>query len=116
MTESLVRPCAKCPFRNDIEPYLTYGRAVEIASALYHGAKFSCHETVEHDDDGEHAPNSREQFCAGAMLTLLKYDGPNNYMRVMSRIGAIDLDKLEKEAQNAPLYEDLEDWIHAHDY
>jgi hypothetical protein len=114
-----IRPCARCPFRADIEPYLRYMRAVEIAYNLYAGSEFPCHETTEHDEDtGEYVPNARkERFCAGAAITMLRYDGPNQMMRILDRIYPGWLEALEKEDAKGTimLYEDIEEWIAAHD-
>lgn len=113
----LVRPCARCPFRNDIEPYLPYMRAVEIAGSLRLGNMFPCHETTTHDEDtGEYIPSRDDRMCAGAAITLLKYDGPNQWMRIVDRLGSKDYcERLEREMFDAPLYEDIEEWIAAHD-
>lgn len=108
------KPCKRCPFRSDIEPYIRYNRARKIADSLYMGNSFPCHQTTTHDD-GEYVPTSGEKMCAGAAITLLKYDGPNNYMRIMSRIGAMDLNRLEREGEATPLYECLEEWVAAHE-
>lgn len=105
-------PCAKCPFRNNRETYLTYERAEEIADSLRMGADFPCHETIEHDEDGEGIRNSESQFCAGALIVLEKDDSPNQMMRIGERLRLYDYNKLNF---NAPVPEDLDEWVEMHE-
>jgi len=110
MKFDLVRPCAQCPFRRDVAPFLTVGRVVELEDALVRQQQtFACHKTVdydnesdEHDEDGEPIDFSDdEQHCAGAMILLEKLDKPNQMMRIAERIGRYDREKLD---MNAPVY------------
>lgn len=92
-------PCPKCPFRTDIEPFLTAARAREIASGLAGGqATFACHQTTNHDDDGEHVYSPDEQHCAGALIMLEHMKRPSQYMRVCERIRCYDHRKLKMDA------------------
>jgi hypothetical protein len=75
MSEDFMKkPCAQCPYRRDVKPFLTNARAEELA---YHATNpynsFPCHKTTEADEDGD----SGEMFvtedskeCAG-FLTLM---------------------------------------------
>lgn len=93
MKFDLVRPCAHCPFRSDIRPFLTQERAAEIARALLSDQTFSCHETVDYDameadEDGEtrYVTGKDEQHCAGAMIVLERQGKANQMMRWMERL------------------------------
>ena len=101
-------PCAKCPFRTDIRPFLTPGRAREIATALTAlDQTFQCHETVDYDratdEDGDVCPaaaarSPKAQHCAGAMIMLEHMERPNQMMRICERIGEYDRTKLDMAA------------------
>lgn len=90
----LVRPCAKCPFRNDIDPYLRPGRVKEIVTGLIHDQSFTCHETL--DERGRETP--RSQHCAGALILLEKHQKPTQLMRIFERLGGYDASKLDMKA------------------
>lgn len=56
------KPCANCPFRSDVKPFLHPARAVEIANA----DSFVCHKTLgPADDEGDGTIVSSSQECAG---------------------------------------------------
>ena len=105
-------PCAKCPFRTDIKPYLTRARIKEIL--MTHGT-FDCHETIDYDNvdgDGETSsdqPNA--QVCAG-WLICLEHDGiATQMMRIAERIGLYDRRRLR---MNAPVYRGILEAMKAH--
>lgn len=111
----MTTPCKECPFRNDIRPYLTVPRVIEIAASLEADGSFPCHKTtvdVEDDEDGEgrRIATADSEHCAGAMIVLEKMERPNQIMRIMERIGGYDRRKLNMDA---PVYDSLEDWIAA---
>lgn len=112
MRFDLTTPCKDCPFRTDITFYLTRGRVYEIWSGITDlDGTFSCHKTVEYDDDGNHVrSNPKEQHCAGAMIALMKLEQPNQMMRIAGRIGSLDLDNLDMDA---PVFDDVEDMADA---
>lgn len=64
-------PCKHCPFRNDVTPFLHPDRAADLAYAAQNTYNtFTCHKTLEYDDESEDTcvgENSKE--CAG-FLTL----------------------------------------------
>lgn len=102
MKLDMVRPCDNCPFRSDIRPYLRRGRSAEIAASLLdHDQCFPCHKTVDydHDDEPEHSPD--QQHCAGAMIWLSHQQMPNQWMRIMRRLGMFDPGRLD---MTAPVY------------
>lgn len=82
MSDFMKKPCAHCPYRNDVRPFLTPERGEELA---YHAQNpynsFPCHKTTEYNEDyddeyGEDdmlvTENSKE--CAG-FLTLKCQEG-----------------------------------------
>jgi hypothetical protein len=112
MNFSMVRPCEKCPFRKDIPAYLRKDRVIEIVSALKVDGTFPCHETVTHDDDGEHLSTPEEQFCAGAMVMLEKSEDAeqaplNQMLRIAERLGFYDHKKLDMKSSVFDCFSDM---------
>lgn len=109
-----VRPCAKCPFRADVVPYIRGARASQIARSLLEGGGFTCHETTVHDDPdgdgGDLVAGPKEMECAGALITLEKGEGANQMMRIAERIGLYDAERL---AMDSPTYDSLAEWTAA---
>ncbi len=106
-------PCGKCPFRTDLEPYLRAERAQEIREVLENGGTFHCHETVDYPDDtDEGRVTDQSEFCAGAMILMEHQGGAhmNQYIRILTRISDLDLDKLN---MRAPVFRDWDDWVEA---
>lgn len=90
-------PCKNCPFRKDVEPFLSKERAQEILRQLELGESFSCHETVDYsdpieiDEDGnERNWGGNRRQCAGATWVLLKTQNPNQLMQLGERLLGID--------------------------
>lgn len=106
---SLVRPCAKCPFRNDIPAYLREDRVREIEDSLER-SEFPCHETTEHDDEGEPMVRGDESHCAGALILLEKIGRPSQMMRIAERLGMYDASKLD---MSAPVFDDFDEMAEA---
>jgi hypothetical protein len=110
----LVRPCPKCPFRQDIPAYLRGERAREIAEVLANGGSFACHQTTvdapEDDEDfgGEMMEGPNSQMCAGAMRALMQSGGPNQIMRIAERTKSLDVDKLDKSVPVGSLTDFIE--------
>lgn len=106
-------PCPKCPFRSDIDKYLTPERVEEIADSLYGGADFPCHQTtVEVEDDetgfGDRVATLDSAFCAGALITMEKEGFSNQQVRIGERLGLYDPEALKMDA---PVYGSLSDWV-----
>ena len=111
MNFDLKRPCKSCPFRTDIEPFLHPGRVEEITDQILHrDCSFACHNTLEHDEDGETKIHSGSQHCAGAMIFLELQDRPNQMMRIAERLGLYDARKL---IMDSPVYDNATDMIDA---
>lgn len=77
MTDHMKAPCAHCPFRNDLTPFLHPDRADEIATlSTNRFADFLCHKTVEHnEDDGEAEPIPDSKTCAGFLAMQINEAG-----------------------------------------
>jgi hypothetical protein len=110
----LVRPCPKCPFRTDTEPYIRAGRAQEIASGLLGGGTFTCHQTTvvdpydEEESSMTDGPNAA--FCAGALIALEKGHTPNQMMRIGESLGGYDPKALDMDAP----VDNLVVWVQRH--
>ena len=96
----MAKPCAHCPFRTDVPPFLHPERAADIAySAQNRYSDFPCHKTLEHDeDDGEGYRTETSLTCAGFIALQINEAGidepegwvwPNNvYSDVYDMCGA----------------------------
>lgn len=108
MSFNLKRPCPACPFRSDIEQYITDERKEEIADSLRAGADFLCHKTIEHDEDGEGVRTRDSEFCAGALITMENEGFGNQLMRIGERLGMYRRDELDYDS---PVYASLDEWV-----
>lgn len=112
----LITPCANCPFRSDVRPYITAGRAKEILTSQ---GEFHCHKTVElgepiEDDDetwGEVLEDKNAQVCAGFLICLENDGSPNQMMRIAERLRLYDPSKLRMDA---PVYKSVREAVAAH--
>lgn len=112
----LITPCANCPFRTDIQPFITAARAREI---LTQDGEFHCHKTITigdllDDDDetwGDVTNDDKAQVCAGFLICLEHEGRPNQMMRIAERLGAYDASRLRMDA---PVYTSIGDAIKAH--
>lgn len=114
MKFDLTSPCADCPFRRDIRPYLTRKRAKYFMDNMLSGQKqFVCHKTsVEDSETGETMGKDESQACAGALILLAKLKRSTQLMRLMSRIGLYDRAKLKMDA---PVFDTAEEFIQRQD-
>lgn len=73
MSDYMKKPCAQCPFRRDVRPYLHPDRAYEIAAASENPYnEFSCHKTTESTDDGR-IVTAESKECAGFLTLRANY-------------------------------------------
>jgi len=67
MSDFCKKPCANCPYRQDVKPFLHPQRGAELAyicQSKY--STFHCHKTLEHDDDnGDTYAGKNSKVCAG---------------------------------------------------
>ena len=84
----LCRSCADCPFRKDVQFYLSPERRTEIFWSLaVMGESFTCHKLNSFDDSGEAVVGPKSQHCAGAMGFLHNIGCPNAAMQIGTRLG-----------------------------
>jgi hypothetical protein len=105
MKFEMTTPCADCPFRTDVEPYLQAERVREIRDTLTRDqGTFTCHKTTVPDpeNDSRRMDGKNAQHCAGAMILLEKTNSPNQMMRIAERLQAYDRTKL---AMDAPVFD-----------
>src|ERR1700735_3121890 len=107
MKYDLRRPCANCPFRNDIRPFIRSYRVEEIVRG-----EFPCHKTTEFDDEQELVNRDGEHHCAGQLIMLEKMEQPHQMMRICERLGLYDRTKLD---MTSPVYEDVSEMLQAHE-
>jgi len=72
MSDFIKKPCAQCPYRKDVKPFLTPERGEDLAYAAQNPYNnFYCHKTLEDsdDDDGGLEISNGSKVCAG-FLTL----------------------------------------------
>lgn len=63
------KPCKECPFRRDIEPYLTPERGEELAAGSGNPYNsFICHKTGLEDDEGNIVVENEPKECAGFIM------------------------------------------------
>lgn len=106
MNYNLTKPCANCPFRNDIQPYLRPERVEEIEHSLVR-SEFPCHKTIKYTDQHWHGRETpKTEHCAGALILLEKIEQPSQMMRIAERIGLYDRRRLD---MGAPVFDDFEE-------
>lgn len=109
---ALTTPCANCPYRTDVEPYLRPERARELANNLTDGGDFACHKTTRFDDEGEVVRDRQEQQCAGALILQEKSGQLGQSTRIAERLGLFNASKLDIEA---PVYSSIGAFVHAYE-
>lgn len=110
-------PCANCPFRSDIRPFIYPERAREI---LEGEGTFPCHKTVDYSvdaDDGDGLGGAgrvheKSQQCAGVLIVREHIGRPNQIMRIAERLGMYDHTKLD---MHAPVYKSIDEAVAAHE-
>ena len=108
MNFNLRRPCKHCPFRSDRNGFLDAARAREIATL---DASFACHETIDHDDDGDGVVLPDSSHCAGFLIMREKLNKPSQMMRIAERLGLYDRRKLDMDA---PVYDSVAEMVRCH--
>ena len=104
-------PCAECPFRNDIEPYLREGRARSIATAIIKDSSFHCHKTVDYSGDNQGVVTADSEECAGSVIVQEKMGRANQAMRIAERLGWYDRNLMNMDA---PVFANLRQFIEHH--
>ena len=109
--KNCVAPCNNCPFRTDVEGYITPDRGREIWADLQRGGEFSCHKTTEDDGEGNRHSTLKSKFCAGALIMMEHHPlgaDQNQMVRIGMRLGLINLEALDMEA---PVFKTSEEWF-----
>ena len=71
------QPCKQCPFRHDVKPFLRPLRGTELAlHATNPYNSFTCHKTLEHDDEIGHVYGVKSKECAGFMTLQINEGAP----------------------------------------
>lgn len=108
MNAPLRPPCQHCPFRERYlgdRDYLRPGRRLEIVKSVMNGGSFPCHETVEHDDDGEYVPGTEgESDCVGLDIMMLRHGLTGQMLRIRERIGLLDPARLLAKSKRVKLW------------
>lgn len=114
MKYSMATPCKHCPFRTNIEGYLTKERVIEIAHSVLQGQTFPCHKTtqaVEEDDGGcDMQATDDSQECAGAAIFAAKHETSSQMSRIAGRLGM----KVAKLNMRAKVCKSLDQMIEVH--
>jgi len=109
-------PCAKCPWRVKFkgdDDYLRPGRRAGIMRDMLADSTFPCHETLSGADQGDDYDEldtddgvdySKSVECAGAALVLLRAERSTQMLRVMERIGMVNLDELLEHNADVALW------------
>lgn len=121
MKFDLVRPCAECPFRTDLEggPYIHPDKVREVlgnprgrGARFFPAVSFACHKTVDYGSGNEGRVHANSQHCAGAAIILMREDRPNDAMQLAQRLLGWDPDRLD---MTSPVYESRAAAIAAHE-
>ena len=109
---TLKSPCKDCPFRCDVNRYLSPERAQGIMDDSYEDANFYCHQTVDYSgEDSEGKVVDKSRVCAGFLVTMEKEGRANQPTRIAERIGLYDRGQLDMDA---PTYPSMRDWVHSY--
>ena len=137
MRFDLKKPCKNCPFlKPSVQPmnkgWLSKERAQGIIDNLLHqGGTFPCHKTTNIDDDfnydvefeSEEAAREAEteawhrnvsgsQYCAGALILMLKCGNPSQMTQIAQRLNLFNADEL---IDRDKVVENLEEFVNMHD-
>ena len=94
MKFEIKQPCAECPFRRDVHPYLR--RAGEIRDQMNDDHFwFACHRTTG-QMRGRRVRPAEQSHCAGLMRVLWRMKRPNVAMRLALLYKLITVEQLEQ--------------------
>ncbi len=106
MSDFMKEPCKHCPYRNDVVPFLTTERAIELAYLPQNPYNdFPCHKTTVEDEDsedGEMLVTENSKTCAG-FLTLRAQVGenvPNGFEPAWEKCYIDDWDMIQSYEQH----------------
>lgn len=90
------RPCANCPFRADVPPFITAARVREIRDAAKNfGQHFVCHKTVDYD--APPGDDMDRRACAGFLLVCAgsRLLGGLQIVQLAERLAGVMFDALQ---------------------
>lgn len=90
---SLKRPCAHCPHRTDVHPYLQPGRVDRIVHDLDTGKWFPCHE-------------DNTLVCAGSVLVCEREGRKPRFLRIAVALEIYDPAQMD---QSIPVFDSYAD-------
>lgn len=108
-----LKPCANCPFRSDVFPYLTTARVREIFEAAHRGLNFVCHKTVDYDLP-RGALDAGRRMCAGFAI-VLRREGRLSELQIVQvaeRLAGLSFDGVK---ESVPVYASVSAMIRAHE-
>lgn len=107
----MTTPCAHCPFRTDVPPFIKAVRVRQIQRSLERG-EFPCHKTTEPDDaEGSPQSSADEIHCAGALILMEKSRCVGQMQLMAKRCGMYDPTQLNLDA---PVYATFDEMYEAH--
>jgi len=110
MKFDIKRPCATCPFRTDVAPFLH--RGPQLAEQLGDDHFwFACHYSTGMIH-GKRVKKAEQSQCAGSTMVLWREARPNIAMRIALIAGMITPAQLEAEA---PVFNSLEEFAAHHE-
>lgn len=103
MKYTLRTPCADCPFRTDIRPFLSGEDRVRELEQAQDG-EFPCHKTTELGEEDELLNREDTVACAGRMIMSMNaYNGLGTIDALSARLGMFDPHALDLDA---PVFDD----------
>ena len=116
---ALTHACKHCPFRTDIQQYLSPERKEDIATALRRGEEFVCHKTVDYSDSddvgnttedlGTNDGQDNARACAGARSVAHKEGVVSQMEQIATRLGfAVAVPQSDNLTYNA-----FKEWINS---
>lgn len=94
----LPKPCPGCPFLKHGPEVVRHLREDRLEEIVESEGGFACHRTVDYEEDehGQDHPveGKRRRECAGWLIYHLANGTPPQVMRIMGRVGAIDVEGL----------------------
>lgn len=105
-------PCKDCPFRREGGVRLYAARIKEIAGVVApddgHGGTFACHKTTGVCG----GPATQQLECTGALIFAYKQGVTSNFIRIMERIGMVNVDELAM-GEHPEIFDDVDDMLTA---
>lgn len=93
------KPCAECPFRRDVKPYLRHARAEDLARQMSDdNFWFACHQTTG-VKNGRRIKKEDQSHCAGLMGVLWNEGRINIAMRIAIIVKQLTIEELKRIAR-----------------